>query len=150
MLKKIVLFSLLFLAFFNNSQGATLMFQDMSGQNISLESLRGKWVIINYWASWCQPCVEEISELNRFYKKNKDRVALFAVNYDRVSVAQQMALIRKFKIRYPSLQKDPAWALGLSDIRGVPATFILNPQGKLSKMLYGSQTFQSLKRAVFD
>ena len=91
----------------------------------------------------------KLSELNHFYKNNKAKVALFAVNYDRAPLASQIALIRKYKINYPSLQFDPAPALGLGHINGVPATFIFDPNGKLHTTLYGPQTIASLKRATF-
>lgn len=128
---------------------AGTVLQDMSGQKISFSDLQGKWVLINYWASWCQPCIDEISELNHFYEKNKkNNVALFAVNYEALPVDMQQQLIKQFDIKYPSLQQDPARALRLGNIRGVPVTFIFNPQGQLSDTLYGGQTAESLKEAL--
>lgn len=123
------------------------MLQDMDGHQVSLSSLRGKWVLINYWASWCQTCIDEIPELNRFYADNKN-IALFAVNYDALSLHMQQQLITQFNIRYPSLQQDPAKILKLGDIRGVPVTFIFNPQGELTNTLYGGQTSESLYEAI--
>lgn len=135
-----------------SSQGicSKVILKDTRGQKISFDSLKGKWVLINYWASWCQPCLDEIAELNRFYNKNKDEVALFAVNFDALPLSSQMALIKKYKINYPSLQRDPASALNLGEIRGVPATFVFNPQGNLSTTLYGGQTEKTLKSVVLS
>ncbi|MBA2710921.1 MAG: TlpA family protein disulfide reductase [Tatlockia sp.] len=127
---------------------SSVLLKDIGGQTIPFSSLKGKWVLINYWASWCQPCLDEISELNYFYEKNKDKVALFAVNFDLLPLPSQIALIRKYKISYPSLQSDPAKALDLGDIRGVPATFVFNQNGKLQTTLYGGQSVASLKRAT--
>ncbi len=128
--------------------GSNVILKDVSGQTISFSSLKGKWVLINYWASWCQPCLDEIAELNRFYKNKKDKVALFAVNYDRSPLSVQIALIKKYKIHYPSLRNNPARALKLGNIRGVPVTFVFNPEGKLSRTLYGGQTLKSLSNAT--
>ncbi|MBA2657260.1 MAG: TlpA family protein disulfide reductase [Tatlockia sp.] len=144
-----LLLSLLFcLTLSSQAFSSSLILKDLRGQTINFESLQGKWVFINYWASWCQPCIDEIMELNHFYAKNKDQVALFGVNYDLLSLPSQIALIKKFKINYPSLQQDPAQILGLGDIVGVPATFVFNPQGKLITTLYGGQTIESLTQII--
>ena len=104
-------------------------------------TLKGKWVFINYWASWCHACIEEIAELNHFYEKNKENsVALFAVNYDGLSAKEQIVLAQQFGLTYPSLNKDPMHDLHLEDIQVLPVTFIFNPQGELYETLYGSQT----------
>lgn len=119
------------------------------GQTISWNSLRGKWVLINYWASWCDSCVYEIPELNRFFKSHsKEQVALFAVNYDSPSLQELKTLNQQFKINYPSLVNDPSQELGLGDITAVPVTFVFNPQGQLVKRLYGGQSLRSLNKAL--
>lgn len=128
---------------------ADVLLQDTQGHNISFASLKGKWVLINYWAGWCTTCVEEIPEFNRFYHKHeKDRVALFAVNYDALPLDTQNNLIKQLKIHYPSLRHNPAFSLGLGDITGVPVTFVFNPQGELVNTLYGGQDARSLEKAI--
>lgn len=145
---KFILSMLFCLLIITNSYSSNAILKDIRGQSIPFDSLKGKWVLINYWASWCQPCLDEISELNRFYKKNKDRVALFAVNFDSLPIAQQIALIRRHHISYPSLRSSPARDLKLGDIRGVPATFVFNPQGQYKETLYGEQSQRSLNKAT--
>lgn len=127
---------------------ADVLLKTLTGDKINFSSLQGKWVLINYWASWCNPCLDEISELNHFYTRNKDKVALFAVNYEGQSLRKQHYLAEKLAIGYPSLATDPARELNLGGIRGVPATFVFNPQGELSDVLYGPQTQQSLLKAI--
>ena len=120
---------------------------DIHGQKIFFSTLRGKWVLINYWASWCQSCLEEIPELNRFYEQNKHKnIALFAVNYDALPPELQHQLVKQYHIQYPALLRDPADALHLGEIQAVPVTFIFNPAGKLSNTLYGKQSIRSLTR----
>ena len=130
---------------------ADLMLETLDGKDISLSSLKGKWVFINYWASWCGPCLDEISALNQFYKDNKDKsVEVFAVNYDSLPLNKQQRLIKKFDIRYPSLKHSTAKALHLGNISVVPVTFVLNPQGELSTTLYGGQTTDTLTDAMSE
>lgn len=127
---------------------AGVVLQDTEGHSIPFSSLKGKWVFINYWASWCNTCVDEIPELNRFYEKYQDSVVVYAINFDNPSLYQQNRLVKKFQIRYPSLVNNPGEALGLNDIPGIPVTFIFNPEGKLSSTLYGGQSVRTLEDAM--
>tara|TARA_R110002126_G_scaffold1051_1_gene6383 strand:+ start:1670 stop:2119 length:450 start_codon:yes stop_codon:yes gene_type:complete len=119
------------------------------GDNLTLSSLKGKWVYINYWANWCQPCLEEIAAFNQFYEKYKNKnIAIFGVNYDGLPINEQIALIKQAGLHYPSLLTDPAAALKLGDIRAVPVTFIFDPTGKLHDVRYGKQTVESLSNVL--
>lgn len=128
-----------------------ILLKTIDNQSIEFNSLKGKWVVIHYWASWCQGCLDEIHTLNSFYHQvcqSGNKVALFAVNYDMPSITIQKRVIKKYKIDYPSLKENPAQSLQLNAINGLPVTFIFNPDGKLSHTLYGPQTMTSLKHAV--
>lgn len=121
----------------------------MNGHSFSFSELAGKWVFINYWATWCQFCLDEIPEFNQFYESHKNHnIQVYAVNYDALPVADQKSLIKQFDIRYPSLRYDPARALQLGDIRGLPVTYVFDPQGKLNTTLYGRQTYQRLNQLL--
>jgi thiol-disulfide isomerase/thioredoxin len=140
---------ILFLLITPVTSQADVLLKDTEGTSTSFSALKGKWVLINYWASWCETCVEEIPELNRFFASHKnDPVVLFAVNYDGLPLFELKKLIRHFNIRYPNLINDPASALQLEDISGVPVTFVFNPKGQLVNTLYGGQTVRSLNRAM--
>lgn len=128
---------------------ADVLLREVQGRDISFASLKGKWVLINYWADWCKTCLEEIPEFNHFYRKHEqDPVALFAVNYDALPTEKQSRLIKQLNILYPSLRSDPAFALGLGNIAGLPVTFVFNPQGELVNTLYGGQDVSSLENAI--
>lgn len=98
---------------------------------ISLEELRGKGVVLNFWASWCQPCEEEAAELEEAWQRYKDKGIVFiGVDYlDQEPSAQRY--LEKFGISYPN---GPDLASKISKrytIRGVPETFFIDPQGNL-------------------
>lgn len=148
MLKLIRILIALSVFIFSYANAAPFL-KGMEGQSIDFSNLRGKWVLINYWAGWCQLCIDEIPELNDFYESNKDKnILLYAVNFDDLPIAAQQQLIQQFDIRYPSLQENPAKALRLGHIVGVPVTFIFNPDGELTGTLYGAQTAESLQEAL--
>lgn len=123
---------------------ANVILKELNGKPIDFASLKGKWVFINYWASWCQSCLNEIQELNAFYHHYRDKIELYAVNYDDLPLKDQQTLIEAYHITYPSLQEDPAEALSLGQLVGVPATFVFNPKGRLVNTLYGEQNQKTL------
>lgn len=135
--------------FFSTMNWADTRLETLNNTSISWESLKGKWVFINIWASWCAPCVEEISELNRFYAKNKNKgVAVFAVNYDGVPRYKQQRLVQKFSIHYPSLTLNALASLHLGELSVVPVTYVFGPDGKMTTALYGGQTFHDFQAAM--
>jgi thiol-disulfide isomerase/thioredoxin len=116
-------------------------------KTIPFDSLRGKWVLISYWATWCPPCLDEIEVLNQFYRAQlKDKTILFSVNYDGLSPEEQIKMAKTYKLEYPTLIEDPAQSLKLGEIRNLPAIFIFNPAGELQAQHYGEQTLASLNR----
>lgn len=120
----------------------------VTGELIDFSHLKRKWVIVNYWANWCEPCKKEIPELNKFADEHQSDVYLVGVNYDGVSNNQLLELIAQNEIHYFSALTDPTQQLGLGDIPGLPITFVFNNKGKLLKQLTGPQTQASLEEVI--
>jgi thiol-disulfide isomerase/thioredoxin len=113
----------------------------------SLEELRGQWVVINYWAQWCKPCIEEIPELNALDQKY-EQVTVLGVNYDGAigeALAQQQT---RLGLAFASLEADPSAQLGIPRPIVLPTTLILDPDGQLVTTLVGPQTIESLGQAM--
>lgn len=115
------------------------------GGELTLESLRGRWVFINYWAEWCAPCREEIPELNAFAAAHADRVQVLSVNFDGAVGEQLGAQIAALGIAFPTLLADPRTALGVAPAQGLPETLVIDPQGRLQRVLQGPQTRATLE-----
>jgi len=110
------------------------------------EALKGRWVLINYWAEWCKPCLEEIPELNAFAEAYGEQVSVLGVNYDGVEGEALARVIVRFGIDFPVLSQDPASIYKFNRPEVLPVTFVINPEGVVQQRLVGPQTLADLKR----
>lgn len=120
------------------------------GGNGRFADARGKWLLINYWAEWCKPCVEELPELQRFQHQYADRVVLLTVNYDGVRGRSLQQQIAKLAIELPVLLDDPASLLGVQRPQTLPTTLVFTPDGTFHQTLEGAQTVTTLAAAVAE
>jgi thiol-disulfide isomerase/thioredoxin len=116
-------------------------------ETLALDKLRGQWVVINYWAQWCKPCIAEIPELNALDQRYP-QVAVRGVNYDGASGDELQRQIQTLGITFVNLATDPAEQVGAARPVALPTTLILNPAGQLTQTLVGPQTLESLARAT--
>ncbi len=121
---------------------------DINHNKIDFETLKGKWILVNFWASWCEPCVNEIHEFNKLSEKYKDTIRIFAVNYDSLNPTEQKNIANKYEIKYPTLLQSSTKNLNLGHIPVIPITYIYNQQGKLVSKLYGGQTVASIEETI--
>ena len=120
-----------------------------NGSNTNLTKLEGSWVVINYWADWCAPCIKEIPELNEFADENKD-IFVFTFNFDHLDQEDLAPIAKKFNIEVPSLVTHPRDIWGIQTPPAVPATFFINPNGELSLSLFRPQTKDALNDVLLD
>lgn len=112
----------------------------LDDKDMSWQALRGQWVVINYWAEWCKPCLEEVPELNQLAAHYSQQVAVLGVNYDAVAEDTLRQQARRLQIEFSVLQVDPAVHLKLNRPQVLPTTFIFSPQGELVSSLVGPQS----------
>ena len=116
---------------------------------VTLESLRGKPVVVNFWASWCDPCKKEADHLRQLSEHLRGRATLVGVNWtDDLGGARKF--IAKYRWRFPNLS-DPEGGVGNSyGLSGLPTTFVLDSKGRIARVLRGPQTEAQFETAVRD
>ena len=114
-------------------------------KKIFLNDLKGKWILINYWADWCPPCIKEMPELESFYNDNKEQALVLTYNFDRLEGEELENQIIRFGVNVPSILSDPGVLFGWEAPPSLPATYIINPEGRLIHTLIGPQTQESLE-----
>ena len=114
-----------------------------NGKDTSLEKLKGQWVVVNYWADWCAPCIKELPDLFEFSKENND-VLVYVFNFDELDAEDLEPVAKRFNLKLPSLISHPREIWGIETPPAVPATFFINPEGVLVESLFRPQTKDSL------
>ena len=120
-----------------------------NGSDTNLDKLNGNWIVINYWADWCAPCIKEIPELNEFAEENKE-LLVFTFNFDQLDEDDLKPVANRFNIKVPSLITHPRDIWGIQTPPAVPATFFINPNGELVLSLFRPQTKDELNEILFD
>lgn len=126
---------------------ADFTLKGLDGGTYSLSDYRGQWVIVNYWATWCPPCKEEMPELALFHEEHDNAVVL-GVNFEDVSREQLKAFLEYHLVGYPILLADPETPAPLGRVRGLPTTYVVNPEGEAVGWWEGPLTKKGLDKFI--
>jgi thiol-disulfide isomerase/thioredoxin len=110
---------------------------DLNGKVHTLAAYRGKWVLVNFWATWCPPCLEEIPELISLQERHKDMV-LIGVAMDYKTKKEILDFADDNLMSYPLVLGDEVTIRQFANVEVLPSTYIYNPQGKLVELYRGS------------
>lgn len=154
------------MAYFANSKGVTkgskaINFEETSLNNgtINLEDYRGKYVLLDFWGSWCGPCYKEAPYLKKAHDQFNDRVQFIGIAVDNHQEDVQ-EFIDKFNITWPQIQvprkhQVPAKLVSQYEINGYPTLFLIDPEGNIiingnknSEPLQGKQLISTLESIV--
>jgi thiol-disulfide isomerase/thioredoxin len=122
---------------------------DLKGQHHALADYKGKWIIVNYWATWCPPCQEEIPDLIDFHDRHKDDDAVvIGINFEDIGQQQLVSFVDSFLISYPILRSEPLAVTPLGPVPGLPTTYIIAPDGSPVARQVGPVTAEQLDEYI--
>ena len=120
---------------------------DADGKSHSLAGYRGKWVIVNFWATWCPPCLEEIPDLVAIKEARKD-VEVIGIAMEFQDAKQVIQFADGMFVNYPIVLGDRKVSDSIGQVDGLPTTFIYDPQGKLAERHVGKITRKQIERII--
>ena len=123
--------------------------KDRDGAHYTLSGLHGKWVLVNFWAPWCPPCLQEMPDLDALQQRHRDlQVIGVAVMYG--SRKEVMAMVSKLSISYPVVFGNEDTAGDFGGLNGLPTSFLYSPSGKLVDQIQGPIIQADIERKILD
>jgi len=120
----------------------------LDGATFDLAAERGRWVIVNFWATWCSPCIKEMPDISDYVKAH-DNVRAIGLAYEDTDKAEVEAFARAHPVSYPLAQVDvfepPA---DFVTPRGLPTTYLIAPDGRVAQTFTGPITGADLDKAI--
>jgi len=145
-LSSLLLFAFLLITF--NVSANEFVFKDMQGKEQRLSDYKGKWVLLNFWATWCPPCLEEIPDLVEMHnaRKTSDFVVIgVAMSSSRDSV---VSFSKQLEISYPIVLGDDRIASQIGRIDALPTSYLYDPTGKLVSYQSGMVTREAIESYI--
>jgi len=113
------------------AQAADFKVTDTQGKTHTLSGYKGKWVLVNYWATWCPPCLEEIPDLIALNENKKNNLVVIGVAMDYRSAKQVTDFADGLLVDYPIVLGNPQIVSQIGPVQGLPTTYLFNPEGKM-------------------
>lgn len=132
----------------NAARASDFTLTDSTGKVHKLSQYKGKWVLVNFWATWCPPCLAEIPDLNELHENKKNNVAVFGIALQYANPKQVIDFAEGLMVSYPIVLGNPKIASQIGPVEGLPTTYLYNPQGKLVAHQLGPITKQAVEEFI--
>lgn len=127
--------------------------ETLAGETVTLSELKGKKVILNFWATWCPPCKAEMPHMESFYSKltDEDQVELIAVNVtesEKLGISEVENFVKSYKLSFPIPLDKTAEVTRMYGVFSMPTTFMIDTKGRIAQKVIGPLDEKMLNELV--
>ena len=117
----------------------------MDNKKVSLKDFKGKYIFLNFWATWCGPCIDEMPSMERLYQKFKTRknFAMLAVSIDKAGTDAVKKFMTENKLTFSVLLDRDSEVAGAYGVMGIPSTYLIDTQGFVINRAVGARTWDT-------
>lgn len=131
-----------------HAEPVDMLLTDMHGVQHKLSNYRGKWVVLNYWATWCPPCLEEIPELVHFHENHKDKDGVvIGVDMEELKPGELEDFVEDNFVTYPVIPLTDNMP-SLTSVTSYPTTLLIDPSGELVIKHVGAVTSDAIEQFI--
>ncbi len=132
-----------------NAQPLDFTLADLDKQTVYLSDFRGRWAVVNFWATRCAPCIMEMPELQAFYEENQWRAIVIGVNFEESTSDHVGLFVKQLAITFPIALSQGKPVPGF-EVKGLPTTFLISPDGELVDTHLGTVNADMLNKRLAE
>ncbi len=123
--------------------------RNVDGREQNLNDFKGNWLVVNFWATWCPPCIAEMPDLQSFHDRHRGKGAMvLGLNTENFSGNQLQSFLDTYAITYPVYHGAELMDSELGSVTGLPTTFLISPQGEVEARQVGSVTGSMIEKFI--
>ncbi|NVJ50199.1 MAG: TlpA family protein disulfide reductase [Gammaproteobacteria bacterium] len=121
----------------------------LNGEKRQLQDYDGGWLLINFWAEWCRPCLEEVPDLNRLHQPSgKPGLTVVAFSYEQETSEKLRSAQQRYQMEYPLVLSDPIPRVPFAMPNKLPAFYLRHPNGELFGPYFGKKALLQVKDEI--
>ena len=129
-----------------NKKAPDFSLKDLNGKEVEIRQFKGKVVFLNFWATWCGPCKEEMPGMQALHQQLKEKnfvMLTISVDYEGIKPVQEF--MSKQQYTFPVLLDPKGETLDLFEVKGIPTTFLIDKKGKMLGKAIGPRNWKSIE-----